>query len=58
MSPPIRTSFNTWRTAIDPAIASPLQTYQAIYFDSDSDFSNESIAESYLVWQAASEFEE
>lgn len=32
-------------------------TCRAIYFDSDSDFSDETIAESYLVWEAASQLE-
>lgn len=32
-------------------------TCRAIYFDSDSDFSDESLAESYLVWEAASHLE-
>jgi hypothetical protein len=31
-------------------------TARAIYFDSDADFSDESIAEMYLVWEASAEF--
>jgi hypothetical protein len=30
------------------------QTCRAIYFDSESDFSDERLAETYLVWEAAS----
>ena len=32
-------------------------TAEAIYFESDSDFSDESLAETYLIWDAARELE-
>lgn len=33
-------------------------TARAIYFDSESDFSDERVAETYLVWQAACDLSE
>ena len=30
---------------------------ESVYFESDLDFSDESLAETYLIWQAASNFE-
>lgn len=33
------------------------QTCKAIYFESETDFSNTEMAEIYLIWQAASELE-
>ena len=32
-------------------------TCEVIYYDSDTDFSDETNADMYLIWQAASEFE-
>lgn len=38
--------------------AEKAETCRAIYFDSQSDFDDESTAETYLIWEAASEFDQ